>query len=182
VVVRPGAYCTKCRDVSARRPDPGEPCRCCKAVEGEPERPTCPECGPGEALEGQYLVDASEARGEFDGWLCSNCRGFWTVAELDATSAYRQGVIDGDAVAERVRQEVERREGEALDVSGSGAKLVILLDNLLNFCALAEVVLAPADARRGAAYCRAQATDDATRALWVAAADILEGIAEGGDR
>jgi hypothetical protein len=59
---------------------------------------------------------------------------------------------------------------------------VILLDNLLNFCALAEVVLSPADARRGAAYCRAQATDDATRALWVAAADILEGIAEGGDR
>lgn len=80
---------------------------CVLADEDEDERPTCPDCGPGETLEGQYLVDASEARGEYDGWLCSRCRGFWTVAELDATSAYRQAYIDGDAVAERIRARAE---------------------------------------------------------------------------
>lgn len=59
---------------------------------------TCPDCGPGWALSG----------GE-DGepYHCTRCKGRWTVIELDATSAYRQAYIDGDAVAERIRERAQ---------------------------------------------------------------------------
>ena len=46
---------------------------------------TCPTCGRSEPLEGQYLTDFSEMHGHYDGYLCSNCRHFWTLEELEDT-------------------------------------------------------------------------------------------------
>lgn len=151
----------------------------------EDEQPTCPTCGPGETLEGQYMVDASEERGEYDGWLCSRCRGYWTVAELDATSGYRQAFIEGDAVAERIRLASSAIAGAIIeatsepapiDLFASGAKLLILLDGLVSFAGLHDTMLSPADARRGAAYCRRQAREEDTRAFFEAAAELLDKV------
>ena len=59
---------------------------------------TCPECGPGWALSGGE---------EAEPFHCTRCKGRWSVGELDATSAYRQAYIDGDAVAERIRERAQ---------------------------------------------------------------------------
>lgn len=152
-----------------------------KAVEhDDDEQPTCPECGPGETLEGQYMADASEERGEYDGFLCGRCRGYWTAAELDATSGYRQAFIDGDAVAERIREQAARRA--PVNLFASGAKLIVLLDGLVSFAALADTMLSATDARRGAAYCRAQAgREDNSIAFFTAAAEMLDAIAAESD-
>src|SRR5688500_8137583 len=79
----------------------------------EAELPTCPHCGPGVTLNGQYYRhDEGEGYDLFD---CPECGHEFDLAALDASSSYRQAVIEGDPVAVRLRalvRLVERRRHE----------------------------------------------------------------------
>lgn len=52
-------------------------------ADDDPDELTCPTCGPGERLDGQYMSARLEGTGDYDGYLCSKCRGYWTVEDLD---------------------------------------------------------------------------------------------------
>jgi hypothetical protein len=56
-------------------------------------RLTCPTCGPSRPLTRTG-----------DEYACGCCHEFFSLTDIDASSAYRQAFIDGDDVAEGVRK------------------------------------------------------------------------------
>lgn len=89
------------------------------------EMPTCPNCGPEARMFGQYYRTSDGP--EYDVFTCHECGADYNAEDLDASSGYRQAVIEGDAVAERIRAQVERA-AVPMDHRLALASIAVLLD------------------------------------------------------